>query len=268
MGSGKKEIILETIIIEYLSNPSPVGSEQLRAKYLTTYSSSTIRKYFKELIDEGLLMQYHASGGRVPTGRALRSYWQKKIGDLTPLSLKGIDEIKEGARSFGISTIIRLLPSSKFKEIVEVPGRYLILVFERGEILLHYDPMVRDFLREFIGLDIWDLRKVVAKAAISEVLGKIDSFLGSEEYRLFIRDALVDMARGREGWFSEFIERLLQRKQMDDLKPGLYFERLVPDGYMGFKRDIRLGKEGGWLFCVGDLAANFGGFIEAIQLKE
>lgn len=55
----------------YLKTGKPVGSETLKENGFEEVSSATLRNYFAELEKEGLLMQPHASGGRIPTHKAL-----------------------------------------------------------------------------------------------------------------------------------------------------------------------------------------------------
>ncbi len=66
--------VLFGLIELYLLDGKPVGSNTLKINGFDHLSSATIRNYFAKLEVEGLLVQHHASGGRVPTDKAFRFY--------------------------------------------------------------------------------------------------------------------------------------------------------------------------------------------------
>jgi len=79
MKASKKETrefqVLIGLVELYLETGRPVGSQTLKEQQGFDYlSSATIRNYFAELEQRGLLQQPHASGGRIPTTEAFRLY--------------------------------------------------------------------------------------------------------------------------------------------------------------------------------------------------
>lgn len=72
--SEKIESVLRALVEFYLKTGKAVGSETLREASFADISSATIRNYFVELEETGLLKQHHISGGRVPTAQAFRWY--------------------------------------------------------------------------------------------------------------------------------------------------------------------------------------------------
>ena len=66
--------VLGTIIEEYISTASPVGSKTVAEHSGLKLSSASIRNSMGELTELGLLEQPHTSAGRVPTSRAFRLY--------------------------------------------------------------------------------------------------------------------------------------------------------------------------------------------------
>jgi heat-inducible transcriptional repressor len=66
--------VLLGLIKLYLETGKPIGSNTLKETTFDRLSSATIRNYFSRLEKEGLLMQHHASGGRVPTHEAYKIF--------------------------------------------------------------------------------------------------------------------------------------------------------------------------------------------------
>lgn len=73
----RKQIILNTIIQEYIKTGAPVGSGVLVDKYKLDISPATVRNEMAELEDEGLITQPYTSAGRVPTEKAYNLFIEK-----------------------------------------------------------------------------------------------------------------------------------------------------------------------------------------------
>ena len=70
----RRNKILDTVIEEYITTASPVGSELVSRKLRSSLSPATIRNIMAELEEAGYLEQPHTSAGRVPTDRGYRFY--------------------------------------------------------------------------------------------------------------------------------------------------------------------------------------------------
>ena len=68
--------ILRAIVETYIETGEPVASAAIAQRLPQRLSSASIRNIMAELYDEGYLMQPHTSAGRIPTGKAFRSYVQ------------------------------------------------------------------------------------------------------------------------------------------------------------------------------------------------
>lgn len=71
--------VLFSLIELYLKTGKPVASSTLKEECLPHLSSATIRNYFQELEESGLLEQMHTSGGRVPTVESFKLFAQNSI---------------------------------------------------------------------------------------------------------------------------------------------------------------------------------------------
>ncbi|NPA73562.1 MAG: HrcA family transcriptional regulator, partial [Epsilonproteobacteria bacterium] len=126
----KKEIILNTIIEEYLKRSSPIGSNVLKERLDFDISASTIRVYFKKLSCEGTLEQLHTSSGRVPTWDALKMYWREKYLSTQEVEIQSIEDLQERVREFGVYCLLQYANEYRLSEIINVNDRYLLIIFE------------------------------------------------------------------------------------------------------------------------------------------
>ena len=83
--SPRKMRILKAIIDDYIATAIPVGSRTVSKKYMSEFSSATIRNEMSDLEEMGLLEQPHTSAGRVPSDLAYRIYVDRllKVGELS-----------------------------------------------------------------------------------------------------------------------------------------------------------------------------------------
>ncbi len=77
--SERKDLILLTVIKEYIKTAQPISSGFLVDKYNLGISSATARNEMSELEELGYIFQPHTSSGRIPTEMAYEYYVQKKL---------------------------------------------------------------------------------------------------------------------------------------------------------------------------------------------
>lgn len=70
----RKELILLTLIKEYIKTAQPISSGFLVEKYKLGISSATARNDMAELEEDGYIFQPHTSAGRIPTESAYNYY--------------------------------------------------------------------------------------------------------------------------------------------------------------------------------------------------
>jgi heat-inducible transcriptional repressor len=84
--NDRKVKILEAIINDYIQTAEPIGSRTIAKKYGLGISSATIRNEMSDLEELGLILQPHASAGRVPSDKGYRLYVDTlmHVRELTP----------------------------------------------------------------------------------------------------------------------------------------------------------------------------------------
>lgn len=73
------ERVLALVIETHIATAEPVGSQALVAQYDLGVSPATVRNWFAELVDAGMLIQPHTSAGRVPSERAYQWYVETQL---------------------------------------------------------------------------------------------------------------------------------------------------------------------------------------------
>lgn len=75
----REELVLRTIIDEYIDTSEPVGSRNVSKVGPLKMSPATIRNIMSDLVDKGFIAQPHTSAGRVPTDIGYRYYIEKLV---------------------------------------------------------------------------------------------------------------------------------------------------------------------------------------------
>ncbi len=75
----REELVLRTIIDQFISTNEPIGSRNVSSIGPLKMSPATIRNIMADLVDLGFINQPHASAGRVPTDDGYRYYIDKLI---------------------------------------------------------------------------------------------------------------------------------------------------------------------------------------------
>lgn len=137
----RKIKILEAIINDYVATAEPIGSRTIVKKYDLGISSATVRNEMSDLEDMGLIIQPHASSGRIPSDKGYRLYvdslmryrelTDEEVGFLREIISNNINQIdylmKETAKAISIltnyTTIISEphIKTAKIKHIQLVP---------------------------------------------------------------------------------------------------------------------------------------------------
>ena len=90
--------VLLGLVNHFIRTGKPVGSQSLQESEFRHLSSATLRNYFGEMEQSGLLHQLHSSGGRIPTPEAYRIYAKEKLEDArsAPLPTEILHELRQG----------------------------------------------------------------------------------------------------------------------------------------------------------------------------
>jgi len=259
MKMSKSDLILESIIKEYLKSKSPIGSSDLQEKMMLDISPSTIRIYFKRLSEEGSLVQLHVSSGRVPTEMALRNYWIKKIEPQKPIVINDIDKIQNSIRNYGLYCVLKRNRKSTLNEIMKVGDRFLILIFDDEEFVIQYHAKIETFLNNFIGCDMEELSKIASSVGLYELYNKLNKVILQNALFKEGVNELYDIAQEYND--ENFINKVIEPSFLDSLNVGIYFDDFVPKGCMAVKQNALVDEESLQIFCLGRLNSDFESFL-------
>jgi len=260
--NDKKEFLLQSIIKAYIEHCEPIGSTQLKSMYDIAYSPATIRGYFKKLGDEGFLAQEHISSGRTPTTEALKQYWATKLN----FDLKGINlqALQYYAQALDISVFLKKEKTDVLKNILNIENRYMILEFTSFAINVKFsDPLYR-FLKDMIGINIKDILKISKDVGAYEIFDAINQNIENSDFEIFNYKEFLNLALNYD--FDDLtINSFLKGTILDRIEPGLYFEELLPIGYIGICHYCKVNNEDIKMLVIGKLPKNYEEFYSRIK---
>ena len=250
---NKKEFLLQQIIRAYLQHLEPIGSSQLKNMFNIDFSPATIRGYFKKLGEEGYLVQEHISSGRIPTFDALKEYWQNRI----IFDFFNLDSqfLKKLAKSLGLTILIkfdnnqRLVDVRRFEDI-------LILDFENEKVCIRQNQALARFLQDLLGLDVLNIIKFSSSVGAFELSQKLKKEFVNGGFEMLNSKPMIEMLSNYD--FEEnFISKFLNGEILDNLEQKLYFENLLPVGFLGACHYCSIDSRSAKMLIIGQLSTDY-----------
>jgi|GEM_PF-1804278 len=263
--SEKKNRILECIIVEYIKNPEPIGSEYIKELMGIDISSATIRNYLKAMSDDGLLVQLHISGGRTPSESAMQNFWIDRLAPVDIVEIKDLEALQESADRHNVSSIVKVNKQNRLLNVYSAGGKFIVAEFEDCEITIRGDEFLSLFLSEFIGLDILEIRYIAFNSRVDIVVNKIDEFLSHKEPKIANEISFFEVATTNRQWGRAFFRDFLTGSFLTQMSNGVHFGHFLPDGYMMFKSAANIESKQADFVCFGHVTRNFEKFIEDLH---
>jgi heat-inducible transcriptional repressor len=261
----KKAIILECIISEYIKTTMPVGSQHLQSIIDMEVSSATIRNYFKQMVEEGVLVQFHISGGRVPSLVALKEFWSERLAPVKSVQISDLNNFNAASKDYKIASIIKINESDKLLGSYVAGSKYIVSEFEKGEVLFCGDVRLRAFLDELVGLEASQIKELASHYGVAEIYAKLSSYLADKETEIANKEELLEIAKNDNDWAREKMLWFMDGSVASEVGHGIYFRNLIPDGYMAVKTEAKIGDKNAEILYVGHLSRDFGGFLCALN---
>ncbi len=257
----KKDFLLQSIIQAYIRTDEPIGSTALKDMYNITYSPATIRGYFKKLGDEGYLAQEHISSGRTPTTEALKEYWERKL-DFT-LDFVDFNKIEYLASELGLTVFVKQQLKDKLQRVLNIENLYMILEFENFSITIKFNPALYRFLDEMIGLEPSAIMKISKDVGATQLYEELANTLSNSAYEIINTKQFLRLAVDYD-LDETIINSFLNGQILENISDGIYFEQLLPSGFIGINHSTKIGDTDINMFVVGHLSKDYEYFYKRI----
>lgn len=259
MKINKRDFILESIIKSYLSDNTPIGSNELCLKINESIPPSTIRVYFKKLSDEGAITQIHISGGRIPTVCAMNEYWKNVLNLEDLLVINDKHALSFLIKTFGIYCIIFENCRQNLKDVINYRDKFIILDFDKNEIVLRFDNRIYKLLLNLIGVSLDELEQLCIQIGASELRKKIYELKTS---KILFRDnefMLFDIFK------DDKFKLMLDSNILNFIKDEISMIPNSNEGFMGIKRNIIFEEEQSTMICLGSVYNDYDKFFENLK---
>jgi len=260
----KKEYLLHSIIKAYLEHLEPIGSTQLKSMYDISYSPATIRGYFKKLGEEGFLAQEHVSSGRTPTTEALKQYWVSKLN----FKLDFVDEkaIEYFSNDLGVAVFVQEQKSDTLDEVLNVENRYMILEFSTFAITVKYSDALYRFLNDMRALELGHIVNISKQVGAYEIYEKVSQHLQNKNFHIYNTKEFFSLAL-KYNYDEKSINGFLKGKILDSLEEGIYFENIIPEGYIAICHNCKIENKNIKMLVVGELSKDYEYFYNKINMS-
>ena len=258
----KKEFLLQSIIKAYIEHCEPIGSTQLKSMYDITYSPATIRGYFKKLGEEGFLAQEHISSGRTPTTEALKQYWTSKLN----FTLNSVDEqaVNYLAHEIGLSVFIQEQKFDILQNILNVENKYMILEFTTFAVTIKFSDALFRFLNDMVSLELSHIVNISKQVGALEVYESVSQYVQNKNFHIYNTKEFFHLAL-KYNLDENKIKRFLSGEIFDSLDSGLYFDTIVPHGYIASCHNCKINNIESKMLVIGELSKDYEYFYNKIS---
>lgn len=196
MLSDRRQIVLRTLIEEYIARALPVGSRTLVERYNLGISSATVRNELSLLEEMGYLAQPHTSAGRIPTDFGYRAFVDELLSESDPdngedalarelrESASDLDDLMDRtsqalARFTDCMTLLvppRILSVDirLVNLVLLTPQRLLtVIVTEDGQVFDRQMDLPRDYSQDEIGKTQEALNNILVGTSLSSTSGEL-----------------------------------------------------------------------------------------------
>lgn len=257
--TSKRDLILQSIIEAYLSDNSPIGSNELCSRMSVAIPASTIRVYFKKLSDEGAITQLHISGGRIPTAATMNEYWQTHLGFDNELEISDEHFLKALVKDFEIYCMIYGNKYQILEEILNLNDRFLVLNFSSDEIVLKFDRRVEKFLSNLLGISLDKLESIAAQVGLNELKNRIKELKRTKIYFQENEKIAFNMFK------DERFKMILDPSFEGLMASNLTFSPLFDESHIGIKCDVRYLGNDAKMICAGSVYTDYEKFFNYIK---
>ncbi len=251
----KYETILETVVKTFLQTHEPIGSAMLKERLPFEIAPATIRYYFNQMVGRGDLTQLHKSSGRIPTESTMKRYWRKHLKELE-LLIDAMSEVARLSEEENLFMLLKPVKKNRLTAVESVGKRYLILIFEQDEYVVKYQSQLESFLQDMIGYELEEVKKIAKDVGMISLYYKMRA-KNDEEIASFNPEALIRVAVVESGWGKRNIRAFLDGDIIEELESGLYFDPLLPKGYMALRVDSMIEERPMKLLCIGAIDQDF-----------
>ena len=251
----KYEAILETVVKTFLQTHEPIGSAMLKERLPFEIAPATIRYYFNKMVERGELAQLHKSSGRIPTESTMKQYWRKHLRELELLT-DAMSEVAQISEKEDLFILFKPVKSNRLKTIERVGQQYMILVFDHDEYVIRYQNQLESFLGDLIGYELEDVKRIAKDVGIMSLYYKMRA-KNDEEITSVNAEALIRVAGKKSSWGKRNIRAFLDGDIIEELGGGLYFDPLLPRGFMALRVDAVIENRAMKMLCIGAIDQDF-----------
>lgn len=256
----KTDFILDSIIRAYLEEQNPIGSMLLQDSL--NVPASTIRVYFRQLDDNGYISKIHASGGRIPTQKAMKYYWHHFFKNFknSKINIKSDLELLKIASKNDLFCILIDTDEVFLENIVNVNNKYLILDFKKCNVVISFSKEINALFNEIKKCELNEIKTILYRLNLIDILKNIENALNYKIKFIYGEKTFANIIK-LTSFNSLFNVRLL-----DYFTDNLIFDELFLPDYMGVKINCKSEHGNTALVLAGSIFTDYEDVIN--QIKE
>ena len=163
----------------------------------------------------------------------------------------------------GLSVFIQQYHKNKLQRVLNIEEIYMILEFTLFSVTIKFNKALYKFVNDMIDNDLFDILDITKQIGAMNLHDELSKYIQKSEFAIvniknYFRIAVhYDLD-------ERIINDFMQGKIMQNLEEGLYFENILPSGYMGICHDTIIDKQKVKVLVVGEMNNDYEYFYKGI----
>lgn len=257
--SKKTDFILEQMIKAYLNEQNPIGSMLLQDSL--NVPASTIRVYFKQLDSDGYISKLHASGGRIPTQKAMKYYWQQFFGnESTNLEINSALSLLKIADENDLFCLVVDSKRVFLIDVLNIENRFIILDFLDNKVLIDFNDELNILFNQLKGYELADIKTILYKLNLLDILNTLENAFNNKIKFMCGEKVFANIVK-----LSSF-SSIMNAKLLDYFTSNLIYDELFLPDFMGVRMDCNYKQNKSTLVFAGSIFTDYENILN--QLRE
>jgi heat-inducible transcriptional repressor len=142
----------------------------------------------------------------------------------------------------------------------------MILEFTTFTVTVKFSDALYRFLSDMIGLELIHIVNISKQVGALEVYESVNQFLKNRDLRIYNTKEFFSLVL-RFNYDEETIEKFLKGTIFDNIENSIYFDTIVPEGYIGICHDCVINSKESKLLVVGELSKDYEFFYNKISMN-
>ena len=167
------------------------------------------------------------------------------------------------AKELGLTVFIKQQLNDKLQRVLNIENLYMILEFDKFSITIKYSAPLHRFLDDMIGFEPTAIMKISKEVGATQLYDELVKITSNSAKNIINVKQFLKMAIECD-LDDTIINKFLNGEILNNISDGIYFEELLPSGFIGINHSTKVIDTDINMFVIGHLSKDYEYFYKRI----